>query len=276
MKIGKNCQIHETAIINQGAVIGDNVAIGAYAVIGKEVTIGDNCIIKSHALVTGNTVIGKDNIIFSFAVVGEVPQDLKYHGEKSKLIIGDNNRIREHVTIHLGTETGRMLTSIGNNCLLMIGSHVAHDCVIGNNVILANNATLAGHVEVNDYAIVGGLSAIHQFVRIGKHAMIGGMSGVENDVIPYGTVMGERAFLAGLNLVGLKRRGFDRESIHALRNFFKKLFVENNDGSFTNKLEELSGTFDQQVVKDVIDFIKSQNSGRSFLKTKNLNLNEEI
>lgn len=276
MKIGKNCQIHQSAVINQGAVIGDNVEIGAYAIIGEGVIIGDNNIIKSHALITGNTTIGKGNVIFSFAVVGEVPQDLKYHGEKSKLVIGDNNRIREHATIHLGTEAGRMLTSIGNNCLLMIGSHVAHDCVIGNNVILANNATLAGHVEIGDYAIVGGLSAIHQFVRIGKHAMIGGMSGVENDVIPYGTVMGERAFLAGLNLVGLKRRGFDRESIHALRNFFKKLFIENTDGNFVAKLEELSGSFEQQVVKDVVDFIKGQTSGRSFLKTKNLNLNEEI
>jgi UDP-N-acetylglucosamine acyltransferase len=276
MKIGKNCQIHQTAIINQGAVIGDDVEVGAYAIIGGKVRIGDATIVKSHTVIDGDTVIGKNNIIFSFAVIGEIPQDLKYHGEKSKLVIGDNNRIREHATIHLGTEAGNMTTIIGNNCLFMIGSHIAHDCKIGDNVILANNATLAGHVEVGDYAIVGGLSAVHQFVRIGKHAMIGGMSGVENDVIPYGTAMGERAFLAGLNLVGLKRRGFDRDAIHALRSFFKKLFVENGEENFTTKLEELSGPDCPPIVKDVADFIKSQTTNRSFLKTKNLNLNEEI
>ncbi len=150
MKIGKNCQIHQTAIINQGAIIGDNVEIGAYSIIGGKVTINDGTIVKSHALIDGDTIIGKNNVIFSFAVVGEIPQDLKYKGEKSKLVIGDNNRIREHATIHLGTETGKMVTIIGNNCLFMIGSHIAHDCVIGNNVILANNATLAGHVEIGD------------------------------------------------------------------------------------------------------------------------------
>jgi UDP-N-acetylglucosamine acyltransferase len=277
MKIGKNCQIHKTAIIEKGAIIGNNVEIGAYSIIGKQVKIGDENIIKPHICIDGNTVIGNNNIIFSFAVIGEIPQDLKYKGEKSQLIIGNNNRIREHSTIHLGTESGNMVTIIGDNCLLMIGSHVAHDCVIGSNVILANNATLAGHVEVGDYAIIGGLSAIHQFVRIGKHAMIGGMSGVENDVIPYGMVMGERAFLAGLNLVGLKRRGFERESIHALRSFFKQLFIEENNKSFSEKIAKLAANYDQDIVKEVIAFINSQTSNRSFLKTKNLtdNLNQD-
>ena len=176
--------------------------------------------------------IGEGTQIFPFASIGFAPQDLKYKGEKSRLVIGKQNIIREHVTMNPGTEGGGMLTSVGDNCLFMVSAHVAHDCHIGNHVILANNATLGGHVLVEDYAIIGGLAAVHQFVRVGRHAVIGGMSGVEHDVIPYGSVMGERASLAGLNLIGLKRRGFDRETIHALRNAYKMLFDAENGTLF--------------------------------------------
>jgi UDP-N-acetylglucosamine acyltransferase len=260
-------KIHPSAIVSPKAQIGKNVEIGAFCVIGDDVKIGDGTVLKSHVVVEGDTVIGKNNIIFPFAVIGVVPQDLKFKGEKSRVIIGDNNTIREHVTIHLGTADGAMETKIGSNCLLMVGVHIAHDCIVGNHVILANNATLAGHVEVGDHAVIGGLSAMHQFVRIGKGAMIGGMSGVESDVIPYGTVMGERASLAGLNLVGLKRRNFSREEIHTLRNFFKKVFEEKSEGNFQNRVNEIKGEFSGELVEEVIDFIKSESS-RSFCQMK--------
>ena len=202
--------IHPTAIIEDGAQLGENVSIGAYSVIGPEVTLGDGVTLESHVVVGGVTSIGAGTHIFPFASIGLQPQDLKFQGEVSRLEIGSNNVIREHVTMNPGTEGGGLLTKVGNDCLFMVGAHVAHDCQVSDHVILVNSATLAGHVEVGEFAIVGGLSAVHQFVRIGKHAMIGGMSGVENDVIPYGTVTGNRAHLLGLNLVGLKR---DRKSV---------------------------------------------------------------
>ena len=168
-------KIHPTAIVSKQAQLGKDVEVGAYSVIGDVVKIGDGTIIKSHVVIDGETTIGKKNVIFPFASIGLEPQDLKFKGEKSKVVIGDNNKIREHVTIHLGTQDGAMVTKIGSNCLLMVGVHVAHDCIVGDHVILANNATLAGHVEVNDHVVIGGLSAVHQFARIGKGAMIGGM-----------------------------------------------------------------------------------------------------
>ena len=182
------------------------------------------------------------------------------------MVIGDNNSIREHVTIHLGTQDGAMVTTIKNNNLLMVGVHIAHDCVVGNHVILANNATLAGHVVVEDHVVIGGLSAVHQFVRIGTGAMIGGMSGVESDVIPHGLVMGERAFLAGLNLVGMKRRGISRDEIHALRNFFKQAFEE-QDGQFSARVENLAKSSDSKLVLEVANFVKNE-SNRSFCQPK--------
>jgi UDP-N-acetylglucosamine acyltransferase len=260
-------KIHSTAIVGANAQLGANVEIGAYSIIGDEVKIGDGTVVKSHVVIEGYTEIGKNNVIFPFAVIGVAPQDLKFRGEESKVVIGDNNRIREHVTIHLGTQDGAMVTRIGSNCLLMVGVHIAHDCVIGDHVILANNATLAGHVEVGDYAVIGGLSAVHQFARIGHGAMIGGMSGVEGDVIPYGTVMGERASLAGLNLVGMKRRGISREDIHALRNFFKKVFSEKNSG-FSARVEAAAKEFESAVVQDVASFVKAE-STRAFCQPKN-------
>jgi UDP-N-acetylglucosamine acyltransferase len=222
-----NANIHPTAIIAPGATIAASAQIGPYCVIEAGVTIGEDTRLVSHVSVGGKTTIGKNCQIFPFASLGHAPQDLKFKGEASELRIGDNNCIREHVTMNPGTQGGGLLTSVGNNCLFMVSSHVAHDCHVGDHVILANNATLGGHVEVGTHAIIGGLAAIHQFVRIGRHAIIGGMSGVEHDVIPYGSVLGERANLAGLNLVGLKRRGFERDAIHALRNAYKMLFEDN-------------------------------------------------
>lgn len=265
--------IHKTAIVSDKAQISKNVEIGAFCVVGDNVKIDEGTILKSHVVIDGNTTIGKNNIIFPFATVGLVPQDLKFAGEQSQLIIGDNNTIREHVTIHLGTKDGGMITKIGNNCLLMVGVHIAHDCLIGNNVILANNATLAGHVHVGNNVVIGGLSAVHQFVRIGGGAMIGGMSGVENDVIPFGLVMGERAHLAGINLVGMKRQNISRDEIHALRNFYKQVFENDGDNNFLNRVKEISQDFSQNsTIKEVINFINSETS-RSFCKPKNLNQN---
>ena len=261
-------KIHPTAIIDQKAKIGENVEIGAFTLIGGNVEIGDNTIIKSHCVIEGFTKIGKNNIIFPFVAIGQDPQDLKFNGEKSEIVIGDNNKIREYVTIHPGTKDDNLITKIGNNCLFMVSSHIAHDCVIGNNVVLANNATLAGHVKVGDFAIIGGLSAVHQFVRIGNNAMIGGMSGVENDVIPYGAVTGERASLAGLNIIGLKRANFEREEIHALRAFYKELFEDKNENSLSDKISELAQKYEnKKLVKNVVNFLQLENS-RAILKPK--------
>lgn len=259
-------KIHPTALVSNKAQLGANVEIGAFSIIGDEVKIGDGTVVKSHVVIEGDTTIGKNNTIFPFATIGLAPQDLKFRSEKSKVVIGDNNSIREHVTIHLGTLDGAMLTKIGSNCLLMVGVHIAHDCIVGNHVILANNATLAGHVELGDHVVIGGLSALHQFVRVGAGAMIGGMSGVEHDVIPNGLVMGERASLAGLNLIGMKRRGISREDIHALRNFFKQAFAE-SEKSFSARVEEISKEFSSKTVQEVVSFVKSESS-RSFCQPK--------
>lgn len=261
--------IHNTAIIHPNAKIASDVEIGPFVVIGDKVKIDSGTKIKSHTVIEGDTEIGKNNLIFPFATVGVDPQDLKFKGESSKLIIGDNNKIREHVTIHRGTKDGGMITKIGSNNLLMVGVHIAHDCLVGDHVILANNATLAGHVQIENNVVIGGLSAVHQFVRIGKGAMIGGMSGVESDVIPFGLVMGERAFLAGLNLVGLKRNNFSRDEIHALRNYFKAVFLENIDENFSVRAKKIAEDFVEfNLVSEVVKFINSETS-RSFCQPKN-------
>lgn len=252
--------IHPTAVIGNNVKLAPGVKVGPYCVLDGDITIGEGSELKSHVVVGGHTAIGKRCKIYPFASLGHPPQDLKYKGEKSQLVIGDDNTIREYVTMNPGTESGGMLTKIGNHCLFMIGAHVAHDCKIGDHVILVNNATLGGHVEIGDYAIVGGLSAVHQFVRIGAHAMIGGMSGVEHDVIPYGSVMGERANLAGLNLVGLKRRGFDRDTIHALRNAYKLLF-EDEAGTLVDRAEKIRKQYGSvQAVMDIIGFMSDKGS----------------
>jgi len=261
--------IHPTAIIAEGAKIDETAEIGPYCVLGPQVTLGARVKLHSHVAVAGITSIGADTQVFPFASLGHPPQDLKYKGEPSRLEIGERNQIREHVTMNPGTEGGGMLTKVGNDCLFMMSSHVAHDCVIGDNVILVNNATLAGHVHIGDFAIMGGLSAAHQFVRIGRHAMIGGMTGVETDIIPYATVTGNRAHLSGLNLVGLKRRGYDRDAIHALRNAYRLLFAP--EGTMAERLEEVAGQYhDQELVMEIVDFIRADSS-RSICQPKSEN-----
>jgi UDP-N-acetylglucosamine acyltransferase len=252
--------IHPTAVIGKNARLAANVEVGPYCVIDGDIEIGEGTKLISHIAVGGQTAIGKNCTIYPFASLGHAPQDLKYKGEKSKLTVGDNNVIREHVTMNPGTEGGGLLTQIGNHCLFMVGAHVAHDCKIGNHVILVNNATLGGHVEIGDHAIIGGLSAVHQFVRIGTHAMIGGMSGVEHDVIPFGSVMGERANLAGLNLIGLKRRGFDRDTIHALRNVYKELF-EDAEGTLEARAQRASAEYGKiEAVREILAFMEEKGS----------------
>lgn len=251
-------KIHPSSVVAPGAILGQDVDIGPFCMVGPNVKIGDRARLRSHVVVDGHTSIGADCDIYPFAVLGTPPQDLKYEGEESVLVIGDRNRIREHVTMNPGTRGGGMKTVIGDDNLFMVGVHVAHDCVVGNHAIMANNATLAGHVMVGDYAVLGGLSAIHQFVRIGPHAMIGGMSGVENDVIPFGLVMGERASLSGLNLVGLERRGFERPVINGLRQAFKSVFA-NFDGTFAERLEQAEQSFTgNMLVQDVIAFAREK------------------
>ena len=248
--------IHSTAVINTKAELGSNVKVGPYCVIGENLKINDGTELISHVVLDGRTTIGANCRIFPFASIGHCPQDLKYSGEPSRLEIGANNVIREHVTINPGTKGGGMLTRVGNNCLFMVGSHVAHDCVIEDNAILVNNATLGGHVRVGEWGIIGGLSAVHQFVRIGKHAMIGGMSGIEHDVIPYGSVIGNRAKLSGLNIVGLKRRGFSREEIHDLRKAYRLIFAL--EGTLAERLDDVAEDFGQnEPVMEIVDFIRA-------------------
>ena len=244
--------IHKTAIIDPKAKISSNVEIGPYCVIGPDVEIGENTIIQSHVNIYCNAVIGKKNKIYPFVSINE-PQDLKYSGERTNLIIGDNNKIREYVTINPGTEGGGGKTVIGNNCLLMISSHIAHDCKVGNNVIIANNVPLGGHVIIEDNVIIGGNSAVQQFTRIGKMAMIGGMTGVLNDVIPYGLSTGNRNLLNGLNLIGLRRAKFDNKDILGLSEAYKVIFATKN---INENISKLNGSFEENpLVKNVIDFI---------------------
>lgn len=249
--------IHPTAIISPNAKLGEGVRVGPYCVVGDHVQLGDRVELKSHVAVEGRTQVGADTIIYPFASIGHAPQDLKFHGEPSELIIGHHNTIREHCTMNPGTETGAMKTVVGNHGLFMMSTHVAHDCVIGDHVIMANNATLGGHVEVGDNVLIGGLAAVHQFVRIGSFAVIGGMSGVESDVIPYGRVKGERAFLAGLNIVGLERKGFDKEQIRGLQRAFNELFGE--QGTMDQRIEMVSNDFSEAIaVMQIIDFARSK------------------
>jgi len=261
--------IHPTAIIDQKSKIGKNVQIGPFCVIGANVELGDNVILKSHVVIDGHTAIGSGTEIFPFASIGLAPQDKKYAGEESKLSIGKNNIIREYVTINPGTKGGGMVTNVGDNCLLMIGCHVAHDCKIGNHVIMANNATLAGHVEIGDYAILGGLSAVHQFVRVGMHAMIGGMAAIEGDVIPYGIALNERASLVGINLVGLKRRDFERDNIMAIKKAYEILFEGEMGKNFAEKIEQVANIYQGNAdVMKLVEFLKIDTT-RAICKPKN-------
>jgi UDP-N-acetylglucosamine acyltransferase len=249
--------IHPSAIVEPDARLSPDVRIGPYCIVGGEVELAEGVELLSHAVVAGRTRIGARTRIFPFAAIGHQPQDLKYKGEPSRLEVGSDNIIREHVTMHPGTAGGGLVTRVGDRCLFMVGTHVAHDCTVGSHVVMANNATLGGHVTVGDWAILGGLAAVHQFVRIGKHAIIGGLSGVENDVIPYGSVMGDRARLAGLNIVGLKRRGFDRDTLHDLRRAFRLLFAD--EGTMAERLADVAELFAaNEPVMDIVRFIQAE------------------
>ena len=246
--------IHKTAIIESNSKISKNVKIGPYSVIGANVEIGEGTEIQSHVSIIGNTKIGKNNKIYPFASIGNDPQDLKFKGEETKLEIGDNNKIREYVTVNPGTKGGGGLTKVGNNCLFMVSSHIAHDCYVGNNVILANNVPLGGHAFIDDEVIIGGNSAVQQFTRVGRSAMIGGMCGVVRDVIPYGIVHGNRSVLQGLNLIGLRRKNFQNKEIIVLSDAYKEIFKnENLTGNLKNLSEEYKSS---ELVKEVINFIE--------------------
>jgi UDP-N-acetylglucosamine acyltransferase len=248
--------IHASAIVDPKAQLGEDVFIGPYCTVGAQAKLGDRVRLVSHVVVDGRTTIGEDTVVYPFVTLGLRPQDLKYKGEPSQLEIGSGNQIREHVTMHIGTEGGGMTTRVGNNGLFMINTHIAHDCQIGNGVVFANNVTLAGHVTVGDFVIIGGLSGVHQFVRIGAYAIIGGMSPVGKDVIPFGLVRGDRAYLAGLNLIGLERRGFNREDVRALRSAYRMLFAP--EGTLAERLEETASQYKNQAqVERIIDFIRA-------------------
>ena len=271
MTIDGTADIHPSAVIENGAQVAAGCKVGPFCWIGSQVQLAENVFCTSHVVIKGQTKIGANTSIFPFAVIGEIPQDLKFKGEKSKLIIGNNNVIREHVTMNPGTDGGGLLTKIGDNCLIMIGAHIAHDCILGNNIILANNVALAGHVVVDDFAILGGLSGVHQFVRIGCHAMVGGLSALESDVIPYGSVIGNRAYLSGLNIIGLKRRGFSREVIHNLRKAYRLLFAP--EGTIQERLKDVSDEFrENEPVMDIVKFIEG-NASRAICQPKNGNKN---
>jgi UDP-N-acetylglucosamine acyltransferase len=250
-------QIHPTAIVSPGAQLGQDVEIGAFCTVGPKVQLGDGVRLVSHVVVEGATQIGAGTAIYPFAVLGGAPQHLAHKGEDTRLVIGERNIIREHVTMHTGTVGGGGVTTVGSDSLYMVASHVAHDCVVGDRVTFANNATLGGHVVIGDFVFMGGLCAVHQFTRIGRYSFVGGGGVVTKDVIPYGSVWGNHAHLEGLNLVGLKRRGFSREAINALRAAYRLLFAD--EGTFQERLDDVAETHaDTPEVMEIVDFIRSE------------------
>jgi len=262
--------IHPTAIVENGAKISNSCKIGPYCCIGPEVTLDDNVFLESHVVISGKTFIGKGTKIWPFSSVGSIPQDLKYSGERTKLIIGQNNLIRECVSISTGTDGGGGVTSIGNNCLFMLGSHVGHDCKLGDNIIIANNSAIAGHVIIEDNVNIGGLVGVHQFCRIGEGSMIGAHAMVSKDVIPFSMIVGLRPVLSGVHLVGLKRRGSKKEDIKKLVEIFSRIFEKKGDQNFQERLESMNRDNLHQFteVQKVLDFIKKE-STRSFVAPKN-------
>jgi UDP-N-acetylglucosamine acyltransferase len=252
-------EIHPTAVIDPGAKIADGCSIGPYCVIGPDVTLGEGVRLHSHVVIDGRTTVGARTRIYPFSSIGQPPQDLKYKGEPSELHIGSDNVIREHVTMNPGTEGGGMVTEVGNGCLFMPGSHVAHDCRLGHNVIMANNATLAGHVVLEDYVIMGGLSGAQQFVRVGRNAIIGAMAGAKSDVIPFGMVMGRPGLLAGLNLVGLKRAGVDGKEIQLLMKAYDHLFGA--EGTFAERIDAVAEQYGGRGTIDaLVGFLRAETS----------------
>ena len=246
--------IHKTALVDSKSKVSNSADIGPYSVIGPNVEIGENVVIYSHVNISGNTKIGNNNKIYPFASIGNDPQDLKYNGEETKLIIGDNNKIREYVTINPGTNGGGGLTKVGNNCLFMVSSHIAHDCIVENNVILANNVPLGGHAHIEENVIIGGNSAVQQFTRVGKFSMIGGMCGVVRDIIPYAMVHGNRSILQGLNLIGLRRKNIPNKDILILSEAYKEIFKNEN---LTENLKNLNQELRKnELVNDVVKFLE--------------------
>jgi UDP-N-acetylglucosamine acyltransferase len=246
--------IHQTALIDPKAKIHSSVKIGPYSVIGAKVEIDEDTEVQSHVSIAGNTKIGKSNKIYPFASIGNDPQDLKFQGEETKLEIGNNNKIREYVTINPGTSGGGGITKVGNNCLFMVSAHIAHDCYVGDNVILANNVPLGGHAHVEDNVIIGGNSAVQQFTRVGRSAMIGGMCGVVRDIIPYGIAHGNRSILQGLNLIGLRRKNIPNQDIMILLDAYKEIFKNEN---LTENLNNLSkGLRVNELVNEVVSFLE--------------------
>lgn len=249
-------RIHASAVIEDGAIIGDDAEIGPFCHIGPDVRIGPGARLRSHVAIAGTTTIGAGLVAFPFSSIGHQPQDLKFKGEQNSLTIGDNCTIREGVTINPGTEGGGASTTIGNNCSLLANAHVGHDCHIGNHVVLVNNVMIAGHVTLGDFVICAGGSAVIQFTRVGPHAFVGGLTGLENDLIPYGLAMGNRAHLAGLNMIGLRRRNFTRDAIHDLRRAYRSLFAE--EGTLKERVEDVAQEFKGHAqVEEILQFIRT-------------------
>jgi UDP-N-acetylglucosamine acyltransferase len=249
-------QIHPTAIVSPGAQLGQDVEIGAFCTVGAQVQLGDGVRLVSHVVIEGATQVGAGTAVHPFAVLGGAPQHLAHRGEDTRLVIGERNIIREHVTMHAGTVGGGGVTTVGSDSLYMVGAHVAHDCVVGDRVTFANNATLGGHVVIGDFVFMGGLCAVHQFTRIGRYSFVGGGGVVTKDIIPYGSVWGNHAHLEGLNLVGLKRRGFTREAINALRAAYRLLFAD--EGTFQERLDDVAETHAATPeVMEIVDFIRA-------------------
>ncbi|HET6182531.1 MAG TPA: acyl-ACP--UDP-N-acetylglucosamine O-acyltransferase [Acetobacteraceae bacterium] len=248
--------IHPTAIVSRDAEIGAGVCIGPFCTVGPDAVIDDGARLISHVVVDGHSVIGANAVVYPFCTVGMAPQDLKYRGEPTRCVIGPRTQLREHCTVHRGSAHGRGVTEIGADCMLMAVTHVAHDCRIGDGVIIANNVVMGGHVQIADHAVIGGSAALHQFVRIGRAAMVGGVSGVEADVPPFTTVLGNRARVAGLNVIGLRRRGYDRQQIHRVRIGFRSLF--HGDGTFAERLERTRERFGMDpLIAEILEFIET-------------------
>jgi UDP-N-acetylglucosamine acyltransferase len=262
VSVDASALVHPSAIVEDGAVIGPGTVIGPFSVVGGKVTLGAGVVVKSHVVVTGMTEIGDETVIFPGAVIGEIPQDLKFDGEETRLVVGKRNKIREGVTMNTGTAGGGGLTRVGDDCLFMTGAHVAHDAMVGNRVIVANQGAIAGHCVIEDDVIIGGLSGIHQWVRIGRGAIIGAVTMVTNDVIPYGLVQGPRGQLDGLNLVGLKRKGVDRSDITALRAAFQML--AQGEGAFQDRARRLGDETESAYVREIVEFVLGA-SDRSYL-----------
>ena len=249
--------IHDTSIVHPDAEVGEDVHIGPFTTIGQGVKIGDRSHLESHISLNGNLTIGVENKLSPFVTMGHPPQDFKHKGGDVGIIIGDRNNFREYVNVHPGSDAGKPMTRIGDDCYMMVGTHLAHEGHMGNHVVVSNGAQIGGSVTIGDYAILGGLCAVHQFTRIGAHAFVGGMATVTTDVIPYGSVVGNSAYLAGLNIIGLRRRGFNRNSIKELRSAYRLLFAE--EGTFAERLEDVERIYsDQPLVIDIINFIRAQ------------------